>query len=463
MILLVSLIPPQMLASMPYLQGLGLNAHVLAFATIIGLLAVMLFSIAPTARLRLMTMREGLTDAARGSAGTVWRGFGSNLVVVELAMAMVLLAGAGLLGKSLYRLLHVELGFDPDHLATLRVAAPDASYGKDEQALALQRDAVSRLSKLPGVESIALAHQVPVSFNGNTTWIRIVGHEYNGEHNEVNERQVSANYFATLRARLLRGRYFTEAEDISKPKVAIINQALAKKYFPNEDPIGKKIGDNLLSEKSIEEVIGVVDDIREGSLDAEIWPAIYEPFSQHPDDYLYVFARTSQPESILPTMAAAIREIGPEISVSDPGTMTGRINDSQSAYLHRSSAWLVGGFAAVALLLGVVGLYGVIAYSVSQRTREIGVRMALGAERRAVYQLILTEAGWLVLMGIAAGLICALPVGSLAGKLLFGVRAWDVSTLLAVAALLALSALLASYLPARRAASVNPVEALRAE
>ena len=162
-------------------------------------------------------------------------------------------------------------------------------------------------------------------------------------------------------------------------------------------------------------------------------------------------------------MAAAIREIGPEISVSDPDTMTGRINDSQSAYLHRSSAWLVGGFAAVALLLGVVGLYGVIAYSVSQRTREIGVRMALGAERRAVYQLILTEAGWLVLMGIAAGLICALPVGSLAGKLLFGVRAWDVSTLLAVAALLALSALLASYLPARRAASVNPVEALRAE
>src|SRR5438067_6864672 len=308
MILLVSLIPPQMLASMPYLQGLGLNAHVLAFATIIGLLAVMLFSIAPTARLRLMIMREGLTDAARGSAGTVWRGFGSNLVVVELAMAMVLLAGAGLLGKSLYRLLHVELGFDPDHLATLRVAAPDASYGKDEQALALQRDAVSRLSKLPGVESIALAHQVPVSFNGYTTWIRIVGHEYNGEHNEVNERPVSAGYFTTIHAKLLRGRYFTETDNLSKPKVIIINQAFAKRYFPNENPIGRKISDNQLTEKSIEEIIGVVDDIKEGPLDSEIWPAIYEPSDQHPNDYFVVVARTSQAErSMLPMMDATIR------------------------------------------------------------------------------------------------------------------------------------------------------------
>lgn len=461
--LLVGLIPPEMLARAPYLNELGLNAHVLMFAGAIGVLAVLLFSVAPLARLRFSSMRDGLTDAARGSAGTVWRRLGSKLVIVELAMAMVLLVVAGLLGKSLYRLVHVELGFDPDHLATLRVAAPDTTYGKNEQALALQRDAVNRLSKLPGIESVALAHQVPVSFNGNTNWIRIVGHEYNGEHNEVNNRQVSANYFTTVRAKLLSGRYFTEAEDLSKPKVVIINHALANRYFPNEDPIGKKIGDPALSEKSIEEIIGVVDDVREGALDAEIWPTIYEPFSQHPDDYFYALARTSQSESILPTMAAAIREIAPDLSVSDPGTMIGRINDSESAYLHRSSAWLIGGFAAAALLLGVVGLYGVIAYSVSQRTREIGVRMALGAERRAVYKLILKEAGWLVSMGIAAGLLCALPAGSLAGKLLFGVRAWDVSTLFAVAALLALAALLASYLPARRAASVNPVEALRAE
>ena len=462
--LLISLIPPDMLGDMPYLQGLGLNAHTLTLAAAIGLLALILFTVAPIARLRLMTMREGLADARRGSAGTVWRRLGSNLVVVELATAMVLLAGAGLLSKSLYHLLHVELGFEPSHLATLRVAAPDASYGKDEQALALERDVVDRISKLPGVESVALTKQVPVSFNGNTRWIRIVGHEYNGEHNEVNEREVSANYFTTLRAKLLRGRYFTDAEDISKPKVVIINQTFAKRYFSNEDPIGRKIGDTQLSEKSIEEIIGVVDDIKEGSLDSEIWPAIYEPAYQQPDDYFVVVVRTSQPEqSMLPMMAAAIREIGPDISAFDPRAMIARISDSETAYLHRSSAWLVGGFAAVALLLGVVGLYGVIAYSVSQRTREIGVRMALGAERRSVYQLILKEAGWLTMLGIAAGLVCSIPAANLAGKLLFGVRAWDLPTLVAVAALLAFSALLASYLPARRAASVNPVEALRAE
>ena len=462
--LLINLIPPEMLGDMPYLQGLGLNLHVFTFAAAIGLLAVALFSVAPITRLRLMTMREDLADAARGSAGRMWRRLGSNLVVVELATAMVLLAGAGLLSKSLYRLLNVDLGFQPDHLATLRVGAPDTSYGKDEQGLALERDVVDRISKLPGVESVALTKRLPVSYNGNTRWIRIVGHEYNGEHNEVNEREVSANYFTTLRAKLLRGRYFTDAEDLSKPKVVIINRTFAQRYFPNEDPIGRKVGDTQLSEKSIEEIIGVVDNIKEGSLDSEIWPAMYEPVYQQPDDYFVVVVRTSLPgESMLPMMASAIREIGPDISVFDPRTMSARINDSETTYLHRSSAWLVGGFAAVALLLGVVGLYGVIAYSVSQRTREIGVRMALGAERRSVYELILKEAGWLTAMGIAAGLVCSIPAGTLAGKLLFGVRAWDLPTLAAVAALLGSSALLASYLPARRAASVNPVEALRAE
>jgi macrolide transport system ATP-binding/permease protein len=350
--LLISLIPPEMLAGMPYLQGLGLNAHVLIFTFAIGVLTVVLFSLAPIARLRLTTMRENLADAARGSAGTVWRRFGSNLVIVELATAMVLLAGAGLLGKSLYRLLHVELGFQPDHLATLRVAAPDVSYGKDEQAVALARDVVNRVSKLPGVESAAITSQIPVSFNGNTRWIRIVGHEYNGEHNEVNGREVSANYFTTLHAKLLRGRYFTDAEDISKPRVVIINQALAKRYFPDEDPIGRKIGDNLLSEKSIKEVVGVVDDIKEGSLDSEVWPAIYEPFNQSPNDYFCLLVRASQAErAVLPTMATAIREIGPDISAFDPRTMAARISDSETTYLHRSSAWLVGGFAALALLL----------------------------------------------------------------------------------------------------------------
>jgi hypothetical protein len=186
--------------------------------------------------------------------------------MVELAIAVVLLVGAGLLGTSLYALLHVNLGFQPDHLAMLEVALPPSTYGKDAQVIPLGRQIISRIGGLPSVKSVAITtRQLPVSFNGNTDWIRFVGRPYNGQHNEVNERDVSAGYFTTLQARLLRGRYFTDAEGESKPKVAIINQALARKYFGGEDPIGQRIGDTDLSPKSLKEIVGVVDDVREGS------------------------------------------------------------------------------------------------------------------------------------------------------------------------------------------------------
>jgi macrolide transport system ATP-binding/permease protein len=291
-----------------------------------------------------------------------------------------------------------------------------------------------------------------------------VGRPYNGEHNEVNEREVSADFFRTIGAKLQRGRYFNEAEDTSKPNVVIINQALAKKYFPGEDPIGQQIGDNQLTPKSLAQVVGIVEDVKEGALDDETWPAIYYPFNQGPDDFFIAFVRSDQAEqSLLPLMISTIHQVDGGIASFDEATMNQRIYDSPTAYLHRSSAWLIGGFAVLALLLGAVGLYGVIAYSVSQRTREIGVRMALGAQRSAVYQLIMGEAGWLTGVGILAGLACAVGAAALMRKLLFGVAAWDVSTLVAVSVLLAMSALLASYLPARRAASINPVDALRAE
>jgi predicted permease len=305
---------------------------------------------------------------------------------------------------------------------------------------------------------------LPVSGNGNTNWIRFVGKPYNGEHNEVNQREVSADYFKTLQAKLVEGRFFTDDEDASKPQVTMINKALARLYFPGEDPVGKKFGDTELTPKSLREIVGVVDDVKEGSLDSDTWPAEYDPINQNAENYISLVVRTSQDEKlVLPALVAAIHEIDPGIGAINEITMVQRINESQTAYLHRSSAWLVGGFAAMALLLGVVGLYGVIAYSVSQRTREIGVRMALGAQQSSVYRMILKEAGWLTCLGIVAGLMCSIAVGTLMRKLLFGIHTWDVSTLAAVALLLGTSALLASYFPARRAASVNPVEALRAE
>jgi len=461
---LIRLISKDLLTNMPYLTGLGLNSHVLVFAAAVSIFAAALFSLPPVLRLPLTRLREGLTEGGRGYAGTVWRRFGSNLVVVELAIAVVLLVSAGLLGKSLYRLLHVDVGFQADHLATVGVALPETSYAKDEQVVAVARQIVNRISSLPGVESAGITSVLPVSFNGNTTWIRIVGQPYSGEHNEVNQRDVSSALLSTLRAKLARGRYFTDSEDGSKPLVVIINQALAKKYFPGEDPIGKKIGNTDLAPKSIAEIIGVVDDVKDGSLDSEIWPAVYYPFNQNSDTYFSLVVRTSQAEkSLLPTLVAAVHEVDPGIGTIDIATMTDRMNDSPTAYAHRSAAWLVGGFAFLALLLGVVGLYGVIAYSVNQRTREIGVRMALGAQRRAVYQLIMKEAGWLAGVGIGVGLLCAIAVARLIHGLLFGVRSWDVTTLGAVSGVLAIAALLASYIPARRAAGVDPMIALRYE
>jgi macrolide transport system ATP-binding/permease protein len=462
--ILTRLISKDMLTGMPYLSGLSLNSHVLTFAAVVSVFALALFSVPPLARLPLTKLREGLNQGGRGYAGTLWRRFGAHLVVVEMAIAVVLLVGAGLLGKSFYRLLHVDVGFQIDHLATLEVALSDASYAKDEQVVAVTRQIVNRIRSLPGVQSVGFSTVLPVSFNGNTDWIRFVGRPYHGEHNEVNQREVSSAFFSTLQAKLLRGRYFTDADDASKPQAVVINETLAKKYFPGEDPVGKRIGDTELTPKSIKEIVGVVEDVKDGSLDSDTWPAVYYAFNQNPDTYFSLILRTSQSESsVLPSLAPAIHEIDSGIGTMNETTMTARINDSPTAYLHRSSAWLVGGFASMALLLAVVGLYGVIAYSVNQRTREIGVRMALGAQRGSVCQLIMKEAGWVAGVGIALGLLGSIGAATLIRGLLFGVRSWDAATLIAVSGVLAISALLASYVPARRAAKVDPMVALRCE
>jgi predicted permease len=462
--ILLGLIPTGLRASMPYLNDLGMTSRVLMFALAVAGFAAALFSLTPAFRLTTLDVGQHMAEGSRSVAGKVWTRIGSKLVVLELTTAMVLLVGAGLLGKSFYRLLKVAPGFETKHLITMKARAPVSAYGEDAQALVLQHKVVDQVKSLPGVTSVALASTLPLTFNGNTGWIRFVGRAFNGEHNEVNERGVSSDYFQALQANLLRGRSFTDADDPTKPQVVVINQTLARKYFPGEDPVGQRFGDMDMSPKSIKEIVGIVDDIREGPLDAEIWPAYYYSLNQHPDFEYSIVVRTAQAEdSLIPMVADTIRRIDPRINVSSQTTMTQRVNNAPTVYLRRSSTWVVGGFAAVALLLGVVGLYGVIAYSVSQRTREIGVRIALGAEPGNVYRLILHEAGVLALAGIVIGTGCAIGAASLMRKLLFGTPPWDITTLVCVAAVLGASALLASFIPARRAASVDPMTALRAE
>jgi macrolide transport system ATP-binding/permease protein len=254
---LIALVPEDMLASLPFLAEAGLNARVLASMAALSLLAVGLFALAPAIHLSNIDPRERLAVGGRGSSGLGWRKAGTQMVVLEVATAMVLLVGAGLLSKSLYRLMRVDLNFVPERVAMIRVALPRSVAASPEQSIAVVRDMLARVSMVPGVESAGITSVPPVSFNGNTDWIRFVGRPYNGEHNEVNARGVSPLYLRTIGVTLLSGRHFTD-EDGIKRKVAIVNQTLAKMYFPNQNPIGQRFGDLQLTPDSIKEIIGVM-------------------------------------------------------------------------------------------------------------------------------------------------------------------------------------------------------------
>lgn len=460
---LPTLIPEAIFRQMPYLHHIGANPRVLGFAALVGFLAVALFSITPLLRLPFARIREDLADGSRGSAGSGWRRLGSKLVVVELAMAIVLLVSAGLLSKSLYRLLEVHPGMRADRLVAIEIGGPRVEFDTDAKAIALSREVMSRIAALPGVEQVSIAGQMPVTFNGNTTWFRIAGRPHNGEHEEAPERAVGSAYFQTIGATLVRGRYFDEAEDGTKPNVAIVNQTLVRKFFPDENPIGKHLSD-LKSPPTLTQIVGVVEDVKEGPLDALTPPVIYVPFNQSAGSHFVVVARTIQDEqSVMASLSPTVRSIHPGIVTFPPVSMRHHIEDSESVYLNRSSAVVVGTFAVAAFLLSIVGLYGVVAYSVGRRNREIGVRMALGAQQGNVYRLVLNEAAMLAVFGVGIGLACSLATTKFLRGMLFGIESWDISTLAIVSVTVAAAALLASYLPARRAASINPVEALRAE
>jgi macrolide transport system ATP-binding/permease protein len=418
--LLLRLLPGDLQSRMPYLDATSLDTRVLAGAAAIAAVATLLFSLVPAAQVRFSRVREGLVEGGRGQTGTTWRRLGFRLVVIEIATATVLLASAGLLGRSLIRLLGVDLGFRPDHLAATHVVAPDFRYPDEADLVRLSHEIEDRVAVLPGVRSRGLVSVLPVSFNGNTLWVRFVGRPWGGEHNEVLFRSISTGYLATVGATLLRGRAFTEDDDASTPRVAIVNETFARTYFGAADPLGQRFGDIDLTPESLREIVGVVRDIRDGALDEEVWPAIYFPFAQSPDDSFAVLARTAQdPAAVLPSLVAAVRGIDPDLGTVGDAVIRERIHDSPVAALRRSATWLVAGFAALAVLLGAVGLYGVIAYSVGQRTREIGLRLAMGADRRSVVGLVLAEAARVTTLGVGLGLVGAVAAATAMRSLLF--------------------------------------------
>jgi predicted permease len=464
--LLLGLLPETAKSGMPYLQGMGLNGHVIAFAGAACVVAVVLFCLLPALRLSRAgsgpEMRDALAAGGRGFAGTMWRRFGSRLVIAELAVAMVLLVGAGLLTKSFFRLLQMDIGIEPQHLIAMRISAETARYAKDADLIALQRRVADEVAALPGVQSAGITLRLPVGGSGGSTIFQIIGRPYHGEHTEVVNREVDPGYFPTVQARLLRGRNFAASDDASSQPVMIINHAMQREYFAGEEAIGQKIAYDAKQPAKV--IVGIVDDIQEGPLDEASQPVVYVPVAQETWGRFYAVVRTAVPEQEMAGgLGAAVAKIDPTLTLFPPESMTQRIRDTPAAYLHRSSAWIAGSFAVIAMLLGVVGIYGVIAYSVSQRTREIGVRIALGARRAAVYRLVLWDAAWLTALGIGCGAAGSAIAATLMRKLLFHVAPYDAVTFLAVSAALAALALMASFIPAHRAASVEPMQALRSE
>ena len=453
---LSALLTAGMISRMPYLASVGFNGRVIGFAVIAAALVASVFALTPLAGIPASGTNAGLKDG-RGTAGGTWRRLGAPLVVAELAVAVILLVGAGLLGKSLYRLIHVDLGFHAPQLAGLPV-----SPGSDRSVNAVARQIAGRIATLPGVQSVGYADQLPLSAGlapSSTFWV--VGRADEDQFLEDwPVRQISAQYFTTLQATLLKGRYFTEDEVASTRPLIIINESAAQRYFPGRDPIGQSIAfGGPASGKR--EIIGVIADIKDGPPETPSHPSAYVPFDQPAFALAIRFSHSERPSSR--SVRTAVLEIRPDALVGELTTMVERADLLPSTSMHRSTAWLIGGFAALAFVLSVVGLYGVVAYSVGQRTREIGVRMALGAQRRTVYRLVLGEAAWLAIVGTALGTISAVTIATLTRSVLFGVSSWDPPTIVAAASTLFASALLASYVPARRAASVDPIEVLRAE
>ncbi len=423
--LLQGLLSQEALLRMPYLNDLGFHRNVWLFACAVALFAACWFSAIPIISSRLANTRERLAEGGRGASSMVWRRVGSSLVVTELAIGVILLGGAGLLAESLHHLLKVELGIEPDHVVLVDVAVPQKTYPKDEQVVALARKMLGNVSVLPGVRSAAIATKSPVTFAGNTTWFKIVGRAWHGEHNGTPLIGISPDYLQTMGATLLRGRAFNDNDRATSANVAIVNETFARQYFPHEDVIGKQISP-LRDPPAPIEIVGEVRDIKEASLESETRATLYYPFSQATETYFSLAARCAGGDTqVLAAMPDAIHKIAPDVLVMQPRTMPEQIGESESAYAHRSLALLVGGFAGFALVLSVIGLYGVIAYSVSLRTREVGVRIALGAQRGNVYRLVLSDAGKLILFGLLVGAACSVEAARLMRSLLFGVTSRD--------------------------------------
>jgi putative ABC transport system permease protein len=447
----------------PMLQQARLDLPALGFTLLISLLTGLLFGIAPAlavSRTRVYeTLKEGGRSSTESRAGSRLRGL---LVVSEVALALPLMIGASLMIRSLLNLQDVNPGFNPAGVLTASINLPAPKYSKPERQIAFYRQLQERLEAMPGVTAVGMASVLPLSGTNQGTSLLIQGRPVSSPSDApiLWFRIVNTRYFQAMQIPLRKGRVFTEQDAAGAPRVLIVNETMARRYWPNDDPIGKQVGNG--APNGWMPVVGVVGDVRHMSLAQEPDAEIYFPFGQSPQPALSLALRTSSdPLRFAPALRRAVLELDREQPVSRVAAMEQTLADSLAA--KRFSTVLLGIFAVVALVLAAIGIYGVISFSVTRRTHEIGIRMALGARAADVLRMVVIEGTRLALIGVSIGLAAAFALTRLIGALLYGVKATDPLVFCAISLLLIAVAALASYLPARRAARVDPMVALRYE
>jgi putative ABC transport system permease protein len=456
--------------SLPLALTIGLNRSVLLFTILVSVITGLVFGIAPALRATRLDLRETLNEGSRGStSGPGHQRLRGILIASEFALAMLLLVGAGLLLRSFSRLQDVSTGFQPDHLLVADLPLSQTAYAKPEQRYGFFDRLVDRAQTLPGVRSVGAASALPVSGTGGLLHFNIYGRppKTPNDYIAAGYRAVTANYFETLSVPLLQGRFLTPADKENTPAVVVINATMAKTYFPGENPLGKRMQVGAIPESDVPwmEVVGVVGDVTQG-LGLEPKSEMYLPYRQA-DQVLPVF----QLSVVLRTagdphqQAAALRSALAEIDPNQPLVKVRTMEDNMAATVAqpRFRTWLIGIFAGLALMLAAVGIYGVMSYSVTQRTSEIGIRITLGAQPVDVFRIVLGEGLRFALIGVAVGVAGGLVLTRLLSTFLYGVSATDPLTFFGVAILLIAVSVAACFFPARRATRVDPIVALRYE
>ena len=439
-----------------------LDWRVLGFTLGLSLLTGLLFGLAPALQASKADFNETLKEGGRSAQGLGRSRLRGALVVSEVALTLVLLVGAGLLVKSFRQLLAVEPGFDPHGVLTMDVALPQAKYAERQQITSFYERLIEQAAAMPGVEAAGAVSVLPLAGNDNSNFVQIEGRppQPPGQALRAGRRNVSADYFRALGIPVKRGRAFSASDSGEAPPVVVINEAMARSFFAGEEPVGKRIrtGDR----SPWVEVVGVVGDVRHRGLDVDTRPEMFFPHLQTPSRQMTLAVRTAgDPLALAGPLRERVRELDRDQPVGNVKTMEAWVGESVAS--RRFSVLLLGVFACVAAGLAALGLYGVVSYTVAQRTHEIGLRVALGASPRDVLRLVIRQGMTLTLVGTAVGLLAALALTRVMSGLLYGVGATDPATFVTVPLLLVAVALLACYLPARRATNVDPMVALRHE